>query len=158
MLLERARRVFKEPIDLLVGFRRAPVGSELAKNDFKGLLCKAEYLVRYAAERIQEEEFDLLVDLVKRGVRLELIVGKSQDLMVLARLQSKGVEDVWRSEQKIPSPFVIVDGAHTVIHDREDEMIPIKAKPIMQIIAFKDFFLANIDNNRFEKLLSSSKK
>jgi hypothetical protein len=78
--------------------------------------------------------------------------------MLLARLQAKGVEDVWISEQKIPSPFAIVDGAYTMIHDRGDEMIPIKAKPIMQIIAFKDSFLADIGNNRFEELLSSSKK
>lgn len=158
MLRERACRVFKEPVDFLVGFRRAPVGSELAKNDFKGLLGKAEYLVRYATEQVQEEEFNLLVGLVRRGVRLELIVGKSQDPMVLARLQAKGVENVWRSEQKIPSPFVIVDGTHTMMHDRGDEMVPIKAKPIMQIIAFKDSFLADIDNYRFEELLSSSTK
>ena len=154
MVLERAWRVFKEPILLLVGVRDAPVDSELARNDFRGLLGKAKRLVRYAAEQVEEPK--LLFDLVDRGVKLELIVGESQDSMLLARLQAKKVDgvDVWRSEQKILTPFVIVDGTHTMRRDREDEMI----KPRMQNIILNNTRVASIYDGIFKDLLRWSTK
>ena len=161
MSLERVMRFFKEPVLLMVGVRRAPVDSELARNDFRELLRKAKRLVRYAAEQVKEP--DLLSDLVNRGVKLQLIVGKSQDSMLLARLQSKGVMvmeqvDVWRLERKILSPFVIVDGTHTMRCDREDEMIPGRAEPRMQNITLNNTSVASIYDGIFKDLLRLSTK
>jgi len=140
------------------GASEAPVDSKRAKNDFRKLLGKAkrgESGVCYAREQVPAEEFDLLVDLINRGVGLKLIVGKSQDPMLLARLQAKGVKDVWVSEQKISSALAVVDNACTMCWEGKGKVIPGKAKPRQQLVVFNDRFV-DIINDRFEKLLSSS--
>ncbi|HKB88199.1 MAG TPA: hypothetical protein VKC53_00975 [Patescibacteria group bacterium] len=105
-MLHEFSRFLKDPVGVGLGVRMAPIDSELAKEDFKDLLSSSKRLVRYAVEKIEDTQ--PLFDLIDRGVKLELIVGKSQDRVLMSELDKKGAS-VWRIKQglrSIPSPFL----------------------------------------------------
>lgn len=115
-----------------IRFAEAGIFSEQARVDHRELLSKAQRMVRLASEQI--EDVELLDQLAVGGVKIELVVGPTQDKQVLARLEEKGA-NITQLDTMIERPITIVDGSHARVvegRDTQDHFVVYNTKYIRE--------------------------
>ncbi len=110
-------RYLKEAIrahasSIVFGLLIGEVSSDQGQRDHEYLLKNARNVVLSVSETPPKVE--ILRELVDKKIRVELIVGPSQEAQDIETLQNMGV-NVLQFDRPIVQPFSVVDGAHVFV-------------------------------------------